>query len=68
MIEEQIDFKKWYCIDPNCSWYKTKMTIETHLDHMIKIHGMVAPKGYEITQKPKSVSKNTKSKKKRKHK
>jgi pyridoxal/pyridoxine/pyridoxamine kinase len=41
-------YKKWYCFDPDCPWYKTRMTIEDNLDHLIKIHNMSPPVGYIV--------------------
>ena len=52
-----VDLKKWYCSDPNCSWHKTRMTIEDNLDHMIKIHDMKPPVGYEVPIKLKPANK-----------
>jgi len=46
--------KYWWCFDQKCSWYKTKMTIEDHLEHMIKIHNMKPPEGYVLTIKNKN--------------
>ena len=60
-----VDYKKWYCPDPNCSWHKTKMTIEDNLDHMIKIHNMKPPAGYEVPIKLKSANKKKNKSKRR---
>ena len=64
---EEVDYKKWYCFDPKCPWYKTKMTIEDNLDHLIKVHHIQAPVGYEMPLKSSGANKkNKKNKSKRK--
>lgn len=45
IIDKSLDtkYKLWYCIETKCSSYKVKMTIEDHMDHMIKFHKMKPP-------------------------
>lgn len=57
-------YKKWWCFFKDCSWYKTKMTPEQHLVHMIKQHGMKPPEGF-VMPINKNNNKNKKKKKKR---
>ena len=58
-----IDYKKWYCFDTKCPWYKTKMTIENNLVHLIKIHKMKPPVGYQLPNKIDINKKKNKNKK-----
>jgi len=58
-----IDYKKWYCFDPKCPWHKKRMTIEDNLDHLIKIHDMKPPEGYQLPNQTEINRKNKLNKK-----